>query len=340
LGVTDRRNCADEVIDKVKRRLFCWLVACVAIGLHSAGSAQQLDRKPVIGMLMVAVEERDDIVEALRQGLRQLGYVEGKDFSLEFRSAKGDVTQLPALAKELVRLNVDVIITGSDAAIRATRDATNGIPIVMAGSVSDPVVTGLIESFNHPGGNLTGSFLRQDELNAKRLELLKQMLPNVSRVAVLVDKFGPRQLDELRPAARALSIKLEVIQIADSYDFEAGFTLAKNKHCGAAIFLSSPAFFARRARIGGLARNAGLPVVSPFQDITRQGGLMSYGADVREVYFRAAYFVDRILKGAKPSDLPIDQVSTLKMLVNLRTAKALGITIPESILLRADEVVK
>ncbi len=204
----------------------------------------------------------------------------------------------------------------------------------------DPVAAELIDSFSRPGGNITGLFTRQSELVGKRLELLKQALPGVSRVAVFWDSFGRRQLEELEPAARSLGIQLQLVELRAPYDFEVAFKAAKQKGAGAVTLLFSPLFYAQRAQIGALAVKYRLPMVISQPDYVEPGGLLSYGPRWADTWGRAAYFIDRLLKGTKPSDLPVERTTNFKLVVNLRTAKALGITIPESMLLRADEVIQ
>ena len=282
----------------------------------------------------------DGQVEAVRTGLRELGYVDGRNIRIEYRGAQGQADRLPRLAEELVRLKVDALVVGAEPAVRAARQATGTIPIVMVLYDYDPVVAELIDSFSRPGGNITGIFTRQSELVGKRLELLKQALPGVSRVAVFWDSFGRRQLEELEPAARSLGIQLQLVQLQVPYDFETAFKTAKQKRADAVTLLFSPVFYTQRVQIGALALKYRLPMVISQPDYVEPGGLMSYGPRWADTWGRAAYFIDRLLKGAKPSDLPVERTATFKLVVNLKTAKALGITIPESLLPRADEVIR
>lgn len=324
------------------RAVDCGLVAmavCLAIG--SAGTwAQQPDRVAVVGRLAVFAEKIDPVNGAIRQGLRELGYVEGRNFRIEQRSAEGHVDQLPRAAEELVRLNVDVIVTGTEISTRAAKQATSTIPIVAILPDHDPVASGLIESFNRPGGNITGLTVRNSQLASKRLELLKEMLPGLLRVAVLWDPWVRNEVKELEIAAHSLGIQLQLVEVKAPYDFDAAFRSAKRNKAGAVMMLSSPQVYIRRAQLGALVLEHKLPADAPFRDLTEAGGLMSYSTDVMDGFHRAAYFIDRILKGAKPSDLPFEQSETIKFVLNLKTAKALGITIPQSILLRADEVIR
>ncbi len=316
-----------------------FLAAALALGMAvSEPFAQQTDRVAVVGRLTVVGGADDPINEAIRKGLRELGYLEGRDFRIEHRSAEGRLDQLPRLAEELVRLKVDVIVTGTVLSTRAAKLATSTIPIVAIFPDHDPVASGLIESFNHPGGNITGLTVRGSQLAGKRLELLKEMLPDLSRVTVLWDPFVQADIKELEIAARSLDIELRLVEVNAPYDFDAAFSVAKRKKAGAVVLLGSPQVYIRRVQLGALALKHKLPVFCSFRDTTEAGGLVSYGTDVFYAFHRAAYFIDRLLKGAKPSDLPFEQSDTIKLVVNLKTAKGLGITIPESILLQADEV--
>lgn len=303
--------------------------------------AQQTNKIPVVGFIATAAIGPDDpIVEAFRGGLRELGYIEGQNIRIEFRSAQGLVDRLPLLAQELVQLKVNAIVVGTEAAVRAAKQATSTTPIVAISFDYDLVVAGLIGSYNRPDANVTGIYTRQPELIGKRLELLKETLPGLSRVAVFWDPFGQRQLDEVKRAAHTLHIELEPVQLGAPYDFKAAFKTAKQKRAGAVLLLSSGTFYAERSRIAEQALEGRVPIMSWLDQLTRIGGLISYGPDARDTYWRIAYFIDRLLKGAKPGDLPIEQSAQFRLVVNLKTAKALGITIPQSILLRADEVIR
>ncbi|HTS53821.1 MAG TPA: ABC transporter substrate-binding protein [Burkholderiales bacterium] len=302
--------------------------------------AQQPGRVPVVGMLITHPPVDDPVVESVRIGLRQYGYEDGKNIKLEVRSALGRVDRVPALAGELVRLRVDVIVLVNEVALQAVRQATMTIPIVMVGYTDDPVAVGWIESYRHPGGNVTGIFNVNSALAGKRLEILKETLPNVSRVAVLWDNFGQRQLEELRHAAELLHVQLEPIQIQGPKDLAAAFKSARRKKAGAVYLTWSPVFYVHRVRLATLALESGLATVTDVDVEAEAGCLLSYGSGAYDSFVRAGYFVDRLLKGAKASDLPVEQISTLKLVVNLKTADALGTTIPQSILLRADEVIR
>ena len=341
---------ADEV-DPVTRSWLRSLIAVAVAAVATAVAAQQSGRVPTVGVLMLAAGPHEPVVEAFRRGMRDLGYVEGRNVTIEHRSASGKVELLPQLAEELVASGADVIVTGAVAPASAARDASSTVPIVVAFHDYDPVAARLIERFNRPGGNLTGVFARQSDLAGKRIELLREMLPRVSRVAVLSDastgdvsrgETSRIQHEELEPLARSAGLELQLVEVRAPYDFGAAFKAAKAKKAGAVMVLFSPVFYSMpwRPRLAQAALEARLPTVFQDSDNVKAGGLISYGTDVADDWGRAAYFVDRLLKGAKPQDLPVERVSKFKLVINLKTAKALGLTVPQSILLRADEVIQ
>ena len=303
--------------------------------------AQESGRVPVVGMLITHPPVTDKVVESLRAGLRQYGYEDGRNVKLEVRTAMGQLDRVPGLAQELVRLPADVVVLANEPALRAVRQATTTIPIVMVGYTDDPVTLGWIESYRRPGGNVTGIFNVNSALTGKRLEMLRETLPKVSRVAVLWDPaFGKRPLEELQRGAQPLRVQLQPIEVPGPEGLEAAFKTAKRNNAGAVMLLWSPAFYIHRARIAGLALEAALPTVTDLDVLAEAGCLLSYGSDSYFPFERAAYFVDRLLKGAKAAELPVEQISKLKLVVNLKTAKTLGVKIPESILVRADEVIR
>jgi ABC-type uncharacterized transport system substrate-binding protein len=321
------------------RRLLPLALAAAVTGLIASGWAQQPKSVPVVGMLITHASANDPIFENFRVGLREYGYEEGRNIRLEIVTAAGQLDRLPGLAQELIRQNVDVIIAPNEASTRTARQATSTIPIVMVGFANDPVALGFVDSFARPGGNITGLCSLPGELDTKRLELLKETLPGVARVAVFwEDPFGRNSLAEVQRGAQSMDVRLEMIQLRGKQDLEMAFKVAKRRKVGAVLLVWSPTFYVYRDRVALLALRTRLPVVGSFA--TENGALMSYGSDPYEPWRRAAYYVDRLLKGAKPSDLPVEQISKFKLMVNLTTAKALGITIPESILLRADEVIR
>lgn len=325
----------------MNRRMALRILALSLAAVAARVGAQQPGRVPVVGMLITHPPATDKVVQGLRIGLRQYGYEDGRNLNFEVRTALGKLDRVPGLAQELVRLPADVIVLVNEPALRAVRQATTTIPIVMVGYTDDPVTSGWIESYRRPGGNVTGIFNVNSVLTAKRLEMLRETLPKVSRVAVLWDPaFGRRSLEELQRAAELLRVQLQPIEVPGPEGIEGAFKTAKRVNVGAVMLLWSPVFYLQRARIAGLALEAGLPTISDLDVVTEAGGLLSYGSDSYFPFERAAYFVDRLLKGAKAADLPVEQISKLKLLVNLKTAKALGITIPQSILVRADEVIK
>jgi putative ABC transport system substrate-binding protein len=283
----------------------------------------------------------DSAAEGLHQGLRELGYVDGQNIRFEYRWAGGRPDRLPALAAELVRLNVDVIVTGGEQAILAVKQATSTIPIVM-GASNDPVGAALVASLARPGGNVTGMTLLSPELSQKRLELLKEVAPRASHVAVLYNSAFPGtalDLKQTRDAARALGLTLHDIEVQRPREFEAAFATARER-ADALIPLADPFFTAHHARIVDLARRHRLPGVYNWKEYVAAGGLMSYGPSLRELYRRAAVHVDKILKGATPGDLPVEQPTTFELVINLTTARSFGLTIPQSLVIRADQVMR
>jgi putative ABC transport system substrate-binding protein len=277
------------------------------------------------------------------QRLRELGYVDGQNIAFEGRWYGDNLERLPALAAELVRLPVDVIVAGAAPAPEAAKGATSAIPIVMAGTHPDPVRNGLVASFARPGGNVTGVALGAAELRGKQLQLLKEAVPGLSRVALLADPTNPLHADELKSlevAARALKVRLHVAEARAPSEFPKAFAAATKQRAGALMVLGGSMLFTHRARLAELAIQNRLPAMLTAKDSVEAGALMAYGADVRAGFRRAADYVDRILKGAKPSDLPVELPTKFELVVNLKTAKALGLTIPPSVLARADETIQ
>ena len=311
-----------------------------------AGEAQQAAKVARIGYLAGSLAGGPHLHEAFRQGLRDLGYVEGRNVVIEYRSAEGKVERLPALAAELVALKVDVIFVGGGTrSALAAMQATKTIPIVFA-SVADPVASGLVTSLARPGGNVAGLSNLTPELVGKCLEQLTQAVPGVSRVAVLwlPGALGERtETDMLKGAdvaARALGVRLQFVEARGPADFDRAFSDITRARAGALTALPSRMFFNERRRLVDLAAKNRLPAVYPQREFVDAGGLMSYGPDLDDLYRRAATYVDKILNGAKPADLPVEQPTKFEFVINLKTAKALGLTIPPSLLGRADEVVQ
>ena len=281
--------------------------------------------------------------EAFRQGLRELGYVEGKTIVIEWRSAEGQLDRLPSLAAELVRLKVDVIVTGGPSATRPVKAATVTIPIVITND-SDPVANGFVASLARPGGNITGLSTLSPEIYGKQLELLKEIVPRLSRVAVLGDSAEPGHAQALREterAARTLRVQLQYLDVRGPNDIETAFQAARTGRADAVLTLPSAVLFSHRKQVVDLAARSRLPAMYfSAPGFPADGGLISYGASLTDMDRRAATFVDKILKGAKPADLPIEQPTKFEFIINLKAAKQIGLTIPPSVLARADEVIQ
>ncbi len=330
---------------RITRRVFARDLAALVgsfglLCLPVKAYAQQPASPRRIGFLLVGLAPESKEVQPFQQGLRDAGYVEGRDVVIEWRS--GDYAQVPELAADLVQRKVDVIVVASTVAARAVKRATSTIPIVMA-IVADPVGSGLVTSLAHPGGNITGLSLMTLELTAKRLQLLKEAIPRVARVAVLWNPDTPYHtmaLQELKAAAPSLSMQLTFVNVQRPEEIGPAFSSINRARAQALYVLDDPFFLAHRMTLLKLASNARLPVISGFREFVNAGVLMSYGANFDDLFRRSAGYVDKILKGAKPGDLPIEQPTKFEFIVNLKTAKALGITIPQSILLRADEVIQ
>jgi putative ABC transport system substrate-binding protein len=280
--------------------------------------------------------------EAFRQGLRDLGYVEGKNMVIEYRSAEGRYERLPELATDLVRLNVDLIVATASPATKAAIQATSAVPIVFV-NVADPLATGLVHSLGRPGGYVTGFTTDPTEMTGKQLELLTQIIPKLSRVAAFENTSNPYhrvRAKEAEGAARALGVQLKIVEVRRPSDFGAAFASLTRGRADALLVFSDAMFAQHRAEIIDLAAKRGLPTVFAGREAAEGGGLAAYGPDRRYVHRRAAAYVDKILKGAKPGDLPVEQPTKFELVVNLKTAKALGLTIPPSLLLRADQVIE
>jgi len=310
-----------------------------------AAEAQQAAKVARIGYLVGDLAGRPQLLEAFRQGLRDLGYVEGRNVAIEIRDAERKLERFPALAAELVALKVDVILAGSTPHALAAKQATRTLPIVFA-AADDPVGSGLVTSLARPAGNLTGLSLFAPELVGKRLEVLKQAVPGVTRVALLWQPGGlgerteQDQLKEADVAARALGVRVQFVEARGPADFDRAFSDMTRARAGALSVLTGLMFYVERKRLVDLAAKHRLPAVYAWREGVDSGGLMSYGPDTADLFRRAATYVDKILKGAKPGDLPIEQPTKFELVINLKTAKALGLTIPPSLLLRADQVIE
>jgi len=319
-------------------RLVIALLTLVILVRPVAVAAQAPAKTPQIGVLRIGVPT-DTSGDTLRRALRDLGYTEGRNIVIADRWAEGRVDRLPDLAAELVRLKVDVIVASGVAGTRAAMQATTTIPIVML--ATDPVGAGLITSLARPGGNITGVATLEAELGAKRLEFFKDSFPRISRVAILYDpSTSPGVLKEVEGAAARLKMLLHVFEARAPEDLAPAFKKATEWRAAALNVPASPFFQSQRVRISNLALEHRLPTTVPHRAYSEVGGLMSYGPDFRNLSQRAAVFVDKILKGAKPADLPIEQATKFELVINLKTAKALGLTIPPSLLARADEVIQ
>jgi len=306
-----------------------------------ATAAQQPGKVPRIGVLSVFSPQGPSPADGLRRGLRELGYVEGRNINVEWRLVDGRVERYPDLAAELVRLKVDVIVAGGDSPVSAARKATRTIPIVMV-HATDPVESGFAASLARPGGNITGLSTQSTELVGKRLQLLREAVPNVSRMVVLLDPKFPgsrQQAMEAELAAPSLGLQLRLMEARSQDELESSFSAMARQGAGAALVLGSGLFFSHRALIAEAAVKSRLATMCMTRAYAEARCLISYGASFTDLYRRAAYFVDRILKGAKPADLPVEQPTKFELVINLETAKALGLTIPQSLLLRADLVI-
>jgi putative ABC transport system substrate-binding protein len=328
--------------NKITRRAFC----STLLALPFPARAQQPKKVARIGYLTGAdAATESDRSEGIRLALRERGYIEGQNIATEYRYAEGKRDRVPELAAELVRLKVDIIVVaGGDPAVRAAKNATKTIPIVMVGGGSDPVEAGFVESLARPGGNVTGITLLSRELGGKRLELLKEAVPKLARVAVLYEPANPQSVLEVKEvlpvAARALKLTIQPWEVRGTDDFERVFAAMGKQRPDGLYVLGSPLMRANRKRIAGLAIKSRLPSVYGSRGAAEAGGLMYYGADEAESYRRVAYFVDRILKGTKPSELPVEQPMRFEFVINKKTADQIGLTIPQWTLMQATKVIQ
>jgi putative ABC transport system substrate-binding protein len=331
----------------MRKKVIGFVLGAIFLALCVSAEAQQQTKIPRIGELIFRPASTLDLGtgrELFRRSLRELGYIEGKNTTYETRSAEGNVDRFPALAEELVRLKVDVIVTASTVGALAAKKATRTIPIVFYSARSDPVATGLVDSLARPGGNITGFTDISAALAGKRLELLKETIPKLSRVAVLwnpqIRGGSTQQWKESQLPARELALQLYSMEVSSAAKFEGAFQEAIKARSDALAVTESPLTVSNLKQIADLATKHRLPAIYPRGEFVENGGLMSYGADRTEVFRRVASMIDKILKGTKPSDIPVEQPTKFEFVINLKTAKALNLTIPQSVLFRADRVIK
>lgn len=327
------------------RKEFIGLALCaMLLALCSFAHAQQTRKVPRVGFLTTGFPASiSHLLEGFKQGLREHGYVEGQNIILELRYGEGKAEQLPILATDLVRLKVDVIVAIPNPAIEAVKQATQAIPIVMPIG-SDPVGAGFAASLARPGGNITGLSAYSPELNGKRLELLKETVPQLSRVALLMTPNvpgNPIDLKETELAARSLRLRSQLYEVRGTSDVDNVFkAMAKEKAEGFVVFPGQPTLYVNRKKLVDLAVKYRLPAMYPLADYVNAGGLISYGVNNLDLFHRAATYVDKILKGTKPEDLPVEQPTKFEFVINLKTAKQIGLTIPPNVLVRADRVIR
>jgi putative tryptophan/tyrosine transport system substrate-binding protein len=319
-------------------RILLWLLATFFLTTNSTAEAQQATKVPRLGYLASRPDSRDD---GFRQGLRDLGYVEGKNIFIDYRFVESGADRLPDVAAELVRLRAGVLVTVGTAQTRAAKQATATIPIVMIG-IGDPVESGLVKSLARPGGNITGSSALSPELSGKRLELLKEAFPQISRIAILWNpdnQVAALSLKETEVVGQALGLKLLSLQYRNLNDLNKALSVIAGGNVDALIFLRGLAGISP-TRIAEWVAKTRLPAMYPFAEFADTGGLMAYGISLIDLHRRAATYVDKILKGAKPADLPVEQPTKFEFIINLKAAKQIGLTIPPNVLARADRVIK
>lgn len=327
----------------MNKKLLASLVAMVGLATYPPVWAQQPSKTATIGYLTAGARSSVMVrTEAFRQGLRELGYAEGKNITIEWRFAEGKLDRVPALAAELVNLKVAVIVTAGGTVTRAAKQATSTVPIVMAQD-PDPIGSGFVASLGRPGGNITGLSALAPELNGKRLELLKEIIPKLSRVVVLWSSTEPgnaQSLKELELAAKAFGLKPQYLDVISPKDIETAFQAAKKARADAVLALTSAILVEHRSEIAELALKYRLPATHGVSSFMEDGGLMFYGTNFNDLYRRAATYVDKILKGRTPADLPVEQPIKFEFVINLKAAKQIGLTIPPNVLARAHRVIK
>src|SRR6516225_2028858 len=327
----------------MKRREFITLLGGTAATWPLTARAQQ-PALPVIGFLNSgSADAYPDRITAFREGLRQLGYVDGENVLVDYRWALGEYDRLPAFAAELVERHVSVLIaTGGEPAALAAKSATSTIPIVFAIG-GDPIKLGLVASYNRPGGNATGANILAAEMDGKRLELLQELMPNAARVGLLLNPnfpAYPTQLNELQQAATIMGLQVDMLRANTDDEIEAAFEIASRKRIGALVLAASPFFDTRRDKLVALAAGHALPTIYHFREFAVAGGLMSYGVSIPHIYRQVGVYAGRILSGENPANLPVQQPTTFELVINLKTAEALGVTIPPTLIARADEVIE
>jgi ABC-type uncharacterized transport system substrate-binding protein len=331
------------MVRAMRKAVFSIQFVVVLLAVALIAEAQQPKKVPRIGFLFATfASAQESRVEAFKQGLRDLGYIEGRNITIEYRYAEGKLDRLPALAAELVGLKVDVIVTGGPQATRPAKKATATIPIVMAFD-SDPVGNGFVASLARPGGNVTGLSALSPEISGKQLELLKEIVPKLSRLAVLgnsAEPANPQSLREIDLAAGTSGVQLQYLDVLGPKDIETAFRAATKGRADALLALASPILNNQRTQIAELAVKSRLPAIYFRPEFVEDGGLMSYATSFIELSRRAAWYVDKILKGAKPADLPVEQPTKFEFVINLKAAKQIGLAIPQRVLTRADKVIK
>ena len=323
------------------RNYFSLALCALLLAFSFSAEAQQPKKVPRIGWLGAA-RTSSSRIEAFRQGLHELGYAEGKNIVIEYRYAEGKLDRLPAFAADLVRLKVDVIVAGSPQATRSAKQATSTIPIVMAFD-DDPVGSGFVASLARPGGNITGLSTLFPEMSGKQLELLKEIVPKLSRVAVLgnaTQPGNPQALREINVDADGLGVQIQYLEVRGPKDIETAFGEASKEHADAVLVLSTTILYFNRKQVSNLALKSRLPTIYGRPEYVDDGGLVYYGPSYTDLYRRAAVYVDKILKGAKPADIPVEQPTKFEFIVNLKAAKQIGLTIPPNVLVRADQVIR
>lgn len=330
-------------IHYTKAKAFGFALFAFYLTLGGFAQAQESKKLHRIGFLGAAFASSNPARhEALRQGLRALGWLEGKNITIESRFADGKLERLPQLASELVDLKVELIVTGGPAPTRAVKEANLIIPVIM-GFANDPVASGFVASLARPGGNITGLSTLSPEISGKQLELMKEVIPRLSRVSVFGNSTEPgnaEALKEVKLAANAFRLHLQYLDLRTDNDIETAFQAARKQAAGSVLVLGNPVVSAQRKRIVLLAATSKLPAIYPWPEFVEDGGLMSYGVSITDLFHRAATYVDKILKGTKPAELPVEQPKKFEFIVNLKAAKQIGLTIPPNVLARADRVLR